>query len=49
MAYPWVVDGEESLQIWKVAEKRLNTQSWTSDRGLSSSLGVGGGATNSSP
>jgi len=35
---------EEWLQIWMVAEKILNKQSWTADKGWSSSLGVGRGA-----
>jgi hypothetical protein len=33
MAYPWVVDGGYSLQIWRVAATVLNKQSWTADMG----------------
>jgi hypothetical protein len=33
--------GGDSLQIWKVTEDILNNQSWTADKGRSSSLGVG--------
>jgi len=41
-------DGEDGLQIWKVAVNLLNKQSWTADKGWSSSLGVGRGANKSS-
>jgi hypothetical protein len=33
MARPQVVDGGDSLQIWRVAVNILNKQSWTADRG----------------
>jgi hypothetical protein len=49
MVCPRVTNGGDGLQIWKVAENILNKQSWTDDRGLSSSLGVGHRATSSSP
>jgi hypothetical protein len=45
MARPQVADGGDGLQIWKVAAKMLNKQSRTADKGWSSSLGVGRGAT----
>jgi hypothetical protein len=41
MARPQVVDGEDGLQIWRVAANILNKQSRTADTGWSSSLGVG--------
>jgi hypothetical protein len=44
MARPQVVDGGESLQIWKIAENILNKQSRTADKGWSSNLEVGRGA-----
>jgi hypothetical protein len=44
-----VVDGGDGLQIWRVAAGVLNKQSWTADKGWSSSFGVGRGANNSSP
>ena len=40
---------EERPPIWRVAANKLNKQSWTSDEGWSSSLGVGRGANNASP
>jgi hypothetical protein len=49
MAHPQVVDRGDGLQIWRVAVNILNKQLWTADNGLSSSLGVGHGAINSSP
>jgi len=39
---------EERPPIWRVAANILNKQSWTADRGWSSSLGVGRGANNPS-
>jgi hypothetical protein len=48
-ARPQVADGGDGLQIWRVAANILNKQSRTADKGLSSSLGVGRGANNSSP
>jgi hypothetical protein len=36
------------LQLWRVAANKLNKQSWTADKGWSSSLGLGQGANNSS-
>jgi hypothetical protein len=49
MECPQVVDGRDSLQIWRVASNIFNQQSQTADMELSSSLGVGDGASNSSP
>jgi hypothetical protein len=49
MERPLVVDGGDALQVWRVAANILNKQSRTSDKGWSSSLGVGRGAHNSSP
>jgi hypothetical protein len=49
MVLPQVTDGGDGLQIWRVAANILNKQSWTDDKGWSSSLGVGRGAINSSP
>ena len=39
---------EERPPIWRVAANIFNKQSWTVDKGWSSSLGVGRGAKNSS-
>jgi hypothetical protein len=41
-----VVDGGDSLQIWRVAANILTKQSQTADSGWSSSLGAGQGANN---
>jgi hypothetical protein len=49
MARPQVAVGGDGLQIWRVATNILNKQSRTTDKGWSSSLGVGRGADNSSP
>jgi hypothetical protein len=38
-------DGEDGLQIWKVAANILTKRSWTTGHGWSSSLGVGRGLT----
>jgi hypothetical protein len=40
---PLVEDGEDGMQIWRVAADILNKQSRTVDKALSSSLGVGRG------
>jgi hypothetical protein len=48
MTRPQVADGGNGLQIWRVAANLLNKQSGTAGKGWSSSLGVGGGANNSS-
>ena len=37
---------EERPPIWRVAANKLNKQSWTSEKGWSSGLGVGRGANN---
>ena len=39
---------EERPPILRVTENKLNKQSWTADKGWSSSLGVGRGANNPS-
>jgi len=49
MALPWVAGGAYGFQMWGVAANVLNKQSQTSDKALSSSLGVGRGANNSLP
>jgi hypothetical protein len=49
MARPRVDDGGDGLEIQRVAANILNKQSWTIDKGCSSSLGVGRGANNFSP
>ena len=49
MARPQVADRGDGLQIWRVAANILNKQSWTADKGWSSSLGVGRRANNPSP
>jgi len=36
MAHPWVADGSNGLQIWRVGSNILNKQSWTANKGLSS-------------
>jgi hypothetical protein len=40
MACPQVADGGDSLQFWRVAANMFNKQSWTADKGWSSSLGL---------
>jgi len=40
MVSPWVENGGDGLQIWRVAASRLNEQLWTGSNGWSSSLGV---------
>jgi hypothetical protein len=49
MARPQVAEGEDGLQIWRVAANILNKQSRAADKGWSSSLEVGRGVNNSSP
>jgi hypothetical protein len=46
---PDPADGGDALQFWTEAANILNKQSWTVDKGWSSSLGVWRGANNSSP
>jgi hypothetical protein len=41
MARPQVADGEDGLQIWRVAANILNKQSQTAIKEWSSSLGAG--------
>jgi hypothetical protein len=48
MARPQVADGD-ALQFWRAAANILNKLSRTADNGMSSSLGVGRAANNSSP
>jgi len=45
MAHSWVVDGGDSLQMWRVAANALNKQLQTADKGWSSHLGVTGQTT----
>jgi hypothetical protein len=45
LARPQVADGENGLQIWRIASNISNKQSRTADRGWPSSLGVGRGLT----
>jgi hypothetical protein len=47
IARPQVADGEDVLQVWRVAANILNKQSRTADKGWYSSLEVGRGANNS--
>jgi hypothetical protein len=46
MACPLVADGEEGLQIWRVAVNILNKQLLIANKGLPTSLEVGRGANN---
>jgi hypothetical protein len=48
MACPQAADGGDGLQIWRVAANIFNKQWRTAEKGWSSSLGVGHGASNSS-
>jgi len=48
MVHPKVADGGDGLQIWRVAMNISNKQSWTANKGSSSSMGVVQGASNSS-
>jgi hypothetical protein len=41
MPCPLVKDGEDDLQIQRIAVNILNKQSWTANKQLSSSLEVG--------
>jgi hypothetical protein len=45
MAHLRVATGGDGLQVWRVAANILNMQSRTTDKGRSSSLGVGKGLT----
>jgi hypothetical protein len=47
MVHPWVVDGGESLPLWRVAANILNKQSWTADKECSCILRLGEGLTTS--
>jgi hypothetical protein len=49
IARPRVADGGDGLHICGVATNIPNNQSRTDDKGWSSSLGIGRGATNPSP
>jgi hypothetical protein len=49
MTRPPGSDVGDGLQIWRVAVSILNKHLQTTDKGWSSSLGVGRGANNSSP
>jgi hypothetical protein len=46
MICPQVADGEDGLQIWRVAENTSNKQWRTADRGGSPVSGLGEGLTN---
>jgi hypothetical protein len=46
MVHPQDADGEDSLQIWRVAVDELNEQPRTADKGWVSSSEVGHGANN---
>jgi hypothetical protein len=41
MVCPWVVDGGDGLQIWRVSADVLNEQLQTASKGWSSILGIG--------
>jgi hypothetical protein len=47
MARPWVANGRDGPQQWRLAANILNKQPRTNDKRWSSSLGVGRGANNS--
>jgi uncharacterized protein (DUF2249 family) len=49
MAHPQVADGENGLQLWRVAANKLNEQSQTTDKECASRLEVGHGSNNLSP
>jgi hypothetical protein len=40
MARPWVADGGDDLQTWRVSANILNKQLWTTDKGWCYVLGV---------
>jgi hypothetical protein len=46
MVYSQVMDGEDSLWIWRIAVNILNEQPWISDKGWFSSLGLWQGPNN---
>jgi hypothetical protein len=46
MVHPQDGDGEDSLQVWRVAVNKLNEQLQTADKGWASSSEVGHGANN---
>jgi hypothetical protein len=48
MVHPQVVNGANGLQICRIAAHILNKQSWTDDKGWSSTLECGQGANNCS-
>jgi len=41
MAHPYVVDGEDGFQMWKIVMNMLNKQWRAADKGWYSSLGFG--------
>jgi len=41
MVHPWVADGGDGLQIWRVTADMLNKQPQTAGKGWSSILGIG--------
>jgi hypothetical protein len=48
IARPQVADGEDGLQLWRIAANALNKQPRENDKGWSSSLWVGRGVNNPS-
>lgn len=46
---PRVADGRDGLRLWRKAANILNKKSLIADKGMSSNLGVGRGATNQWP
>jgi hypothetical protein len=42
MTRPQVADGENGLEVWRVATDILNKEPWAAGKGWSSSLRVGG-------
>jgi hypothetical protein len=49
MARLQLADGGDALHFWRSAANILNKQSWTADKGWSTSLGVGHGSNNYAP
>jgi hypothetical protein len=49
MARPPVAEEGDGLQMWRVATNIMNKQSWTTNKGWSSSLGAWCGTDDSSP
>jgi hypothetical protein len=49
MVHPQFADGEDGLQLWRVAANKLNKQPQTADKESASSLEVGCGSNNLLP